>query len=195
MLEPLQSTSWSGIKNKVTELVEVVRGLANIRITRGGPLSEDTVTVSRSGVVIKLRGFPEATGGVPAASATFPLQPVKSAANKLKFRYGTVHGIVPTIGGTELTADLADSPELTITESGKVYVKVDLAADTYEAENPIIAFAATVPADVDRVSAHAEIVDVVYDSGTSAITSFAPAHKGSIDVASCAGVTNYWDLG
>jgi len=63
MIEPLKGTSWSNIKTKLAETVEWVRALTNIRIVRDGRLSEDTVQVSRGGVVIKLRGFPEGGAG------------------------------------------------------------------------------------------------------------------------------------
>lgn len=129
------------------------------------------------------------------SSTSFPLKPVQTAPTKIRIKYGTVHGIVPKIGTDAITAEIADeaNPEITVTFSGKLYVKVDLAADTYEAENPTIAFAAEVPADVDRESAHQELAAVTYASG--AITAIVPVHQGSLDVASCAGVTNYWDLG
>lgn len=131
------------------------------------------------------------------AAATYPLQIVKVAEKKIAIRYGTVHGVVPKIGASEITPDLADdaNPEISVSASGKLYAKVDLAADTYAPENPILAYAATVPADVDRVSAHQELAAVTYDSGSGAITNIAPVHQGSLGIASCAGVTNYWDLG
>lgn len=125
----------------------------------------------------------------------FPLEPVLSTSTTLKFRFGTVHGIVPKIDEEELTARLDESPELEIDGSGKVYIKVDLAEDTYEATNPVIEFAETVPEDEDRVNAHAIIVDVEFDEAENTIKSFSPAHRGSIDMASCGGVINYWDLG
>lgn len=138
-------------------------------------------------------------GGL-ASGSRFPLKPIKTGANKVRFVYGTVHGIVPRIGsdydsGTDLTGTITDpaSPELTVTESGVIYVQVDLAEDTYEAEKPLIAFAANLPGDVPRESAYQILCALTYDSGE--ITLGTPAHQGSIDMASCGGVMNYWDLG
>lgn len=134
-------------------------------------------------------------------SKSFPLQPVKSGADKVKFRWGTVRGIGPQIGGEPITTDLNDeaNPEITVDAAGVIYVKVDLAPDTYEATNPVLAFVAgdesDIPEDIPRESAHAPLVSVAWDTENEAITGLSPAHKGSIDVASCAGVTNYWDLG
>ena len=139
--------------------------------------------------------------GSPGVSATtFNLQPVQIGDDVIRIRYGVCHGIVPKIddgGATEITADLddADNPEITVTASGKLYIKVDLATDTYEAENPVIEYAATVPDDVDRVSAHHELADVTWDSADGgSITLIVPVHGGNIDMASCGGVINYWDL-
>lgn len=141
----------------------------------------------------------KSNGGV--IETTFPLQPVQSGDDKVIFRYGTVHGIVPKIGTDAITIDIddEDNPKLTVTATGVIYVKVDLAASTYEAENPTLVFVTgdetDIPADVDRVSAHHLLVGVEWDDATNSIKTLSPVHQGSIDVASCAGVSNYWDLG
>lgn len=170
----------------------VVDFLKNLPIT-GGP----GIRVSRSnnGITLSL-----ARPGKGSAQAKYPLQPlIGSTPVKVKFRYGTVHGIVPMIGGDPLTPALADSPELTITGAGVIYAKVGLAPDTYEAENPVLEFVAgdesNIPDDVARVSAHELLVGVAWDAEAGAITDLAPTHTGSIDVASCGGVVNHWTLG
>jgi hypothetical protein len=137
----------------------------------------------------------------PQSGNPFPLKPAVFEGNKVRFRYGTVHGIVPKIDDTELTASISDedAPEITVTGAGVIYVKVDLAEDTYEAENPVIEFvagdASDIPEDVDRESAHQLIVTVEWNDETSSIARVSSAHKGSLDMASCGGVLNYWDLG
>ncbi|MDQ8206227.1 hypothetical protein QEH52_01805 [Coraliomargarita sp. SDUM461003] len=133
--------------------------------------------------------------GTIAAAAAWPLKPVVYGATEVRFVYGLVHADPPKIDDEEILADIDDPdyPGLTCGSAGKIYVGVDLAADTYEPENPIIAFADTVPDDVDRSKAYVEIADVAFADG--AITKVTPVHRGNIDMASCGGVLNYWDLG
>lgn len=130
-----------------------------------------------------------------SASNKHPLQPVQSAPTKIRIRYGLIHADVPSIDDTEITAQIGDeaNPEITITQSGKLYAGVDLAEDTYKPENPIIAFAEAVPDDVDRLKAYREMASVTFADGK--ITNITPVVRGNMDVASCGGVLNYWDMG
>lgn len=184
--------TWGNIRRKVEELSNLVKGRGNIRIVRSG--NNDTVTVTDNGILINLRKFPDAIQGVGGgAEETYPLQPVQVGDDKVKFRWGTVNGYTPKIGTDEITSNVNDAanPEFTITGAGYIYVKVDVSS-TFVIDNPVLEFAATVPTDT-TTNAYRSIVNVGWTSG--AITSLAPAHRGSIEVATCGGVLYYWDLG
>lgn len=150
------------------------------------------ITVSQSAGKYLISARKQRGGGV----SKFPLKPHRSGANKVKFTWGTVNGYTPTIDEVEITADLDDpaNPEITISESGIIYVKVDVAEGAFAIDNPVLEFATSVPADT-TTAAHRAIVNVAWDSESSSISSIAPSHRGSIEVASCGGVVYYWDLG
>jgi hypothetical protein len=159
-----------------------------IRNVIGGKLRR-----SPSGITIEIE---RAKTTKKPAPKTFPLEPVRSGDDKVKFRWGTVNGLTPKIGEVEITAGIDEdvNPLLTITQSGIIYVKVDVAASTLVINNPVLLFGTTVPADTST-AAHRALVNVTWNAGDSVISAIAPSHRGSIEVATCGGVLYYWDLG
>lgn len=168
--------------------------IGTVRSTKSGSLRRVYVTQS-------IVGDYEIGDNLPDTSYKFPLQAVKFGSDKIRFQWGTVHGIVPVVNGVAITTDINDSasPELTIAGTGVIYCGVDLSDDFYEPENPELAFAigpadpSTIPPDVNYESAYVMIAVVDYDNGS--ITGIAHGNTGSLDCASCGGVSNYWDLG